>query len=180
MRIVSGLHRGRAIEPPKGFAARPTTDFAKVALFNILEANFDVKQATALDLFSGTGSISYELASRGCPRVDSVELNFKHYAFIKKTAGELGLSQVRCVRADAFSFLRSCPPAYSLIFADPPYDLVGIGQIPVLVFTRQLLAPGGWLVLEHSQRISFAESPHFKEHRCYGSVNFSIFEKKEG
>jgi 16S rRNA (guanine(966)-N(2))-methyltransferase RsmD len=175
MRIVSGLHRGRAILPPKRFSARPTTDFAKEALFNIITASFDVEQLAALDLFSGAGSISYELASRGCRSVDSVEINFHHHAFIKKTAQALNFSQMRCFRADAFSFLAACRAAYDIIFADPPYDLEGVEQLHRIAFERRLLTPGGWFILEHSKGKNFSACPHFKEHRSYGSVNFSIF-----
>ncbi|MDR3366348.1 MAG: RsmD family RNA methyltransferase [Prevotellaceae bacterium] len=175
MRIISGRHRGRAILPPKGFRARPTTDFAREALFNIIAVNFDVASVAALDLFSGAGSICYELASRGCRSVDSVELNFRHHAFIKKTAQELQLLQVRCFRGDAFAFLASCTAKYDIIFADPPYDMEGVERIAPLVFERQLLAPGGWLILEHAKGKDFSAHAHFKERRSYGSVNFSIF-----
>ncbi|MDR1416504.1 MAG: RsmD family RNA methyltransferase [Prevotellaceae bacterium] len=175
MRIVSGQHRGRAILPPKNFSARPTTDFAKEALFNIIAVNFDVEQLAALDLFSGAGSITYELASRGCRSVDSVEVDFRHYAFIKKTVQALKLPQVRCFRADAFSFLASCKATYDIIFADPPYDMAGIERLPEVIFGRQLLAPDGWFILEHSKGKSFSGFAHFKERRSYGSVNFSIF-----
>ncbi|MDR2937312.1 MAG: 16S rRNA (guanine(966)-N(2))-methyltransferase RsmD [Prevotellaceae bacterium] len=175
MRIVSGRYRGRTITPPKNFSARPTTDFAKEALFNIISVNFDVEEAAALDLFSGTGGISFEFASRGCRSVDSVEMNFAHHAFIKKTAQELQFSQMRCYKQNAFSFLATCKNTYDIIFADPPYDLEGIEKIHEAVFSRQLLNPGGWLILEHSKSKDFSTLAHFKEHRNYGSVNFSIF-----
>ncbi|MDR2814449.1 MAG: RsmD family RNA methyltransferase [Prevotellaceae bacterium] len=175
MRIISGQHRGRTILPPKSFSARPTTDFAKEALFNIIAVNFDVESVAALDLFSGGGGVSYEFASRGCRSVDSVEVNFRHHAFIKKTAQALQLRQMRCFRCDAFSFLASCAATYDVIFADPPYDMEGVEQIPQMVFERQLLAPDGWLILEHSKGKDFSSHAHFKEHRSYGGVNFSIF-----
>jgi 16S rRNA (guanine(966)-N(2))-methyltransferase RsmD len=175
MRIVSGQHRGRTIHPPKNFNARPTTDFAKEALFNIISTNFDIEEAAVLDLFSGTGGISFEFASRGCRSVDSVEVNFSHHAFIKKTAQELQLSQMRCYKMNAFVFLSSCSAAYDIIFADPPYDLEGIERIHETVFERQLLKPQGWLILEHSKSKDLLGLAHFKEHRNYGSVNFSIY-----
>jgi 16S rRNA (guanine(966)-N(2))-methyltransferase RsmD len=178
MRIVSGEFKGRTIAPPSNFAARPTTDFAKVALFNILAVRFDFAELSALDLFSGTGSISYELASRGCHSVTSVELNAQHHAFIRRTAQALPLPQLRCIRANAFAYLRSCHEIYDLIFADPPYDLAGVEQIPQLVFERDLLKLGSWLIVEHGKEKNFSEHPHFREHRSYGNVNFSIFEKK--
>jgi 16S rRNA (guanine(966)-N(2))-methyltransferase RsmD len=177
MRIVSGQQRGRTILPPRSFNARPTTDFAKEALFNIIAVNFDVEQLAVLDLFSGAGSISYEFASRSCRSVDSVEISYRHYDFIKKTAQALNFSQMRCFRADAFSFLTSCKDTYDVIFADPPYDLEGIERLPLLVFERQLLAAAGWFILEHSKGKDFSGYAHFKEHRSYGSVNFSIFRK---
>jgi 16S rRNA (guanine(966)-N(2))-methyltransferase RsmD len=175
MRIVSGCHRGRTILPPKSFRARPTTDFAKEALFNIIAVNFDVKRIAALDLFSGAGSISYEFASRGCRSVDSVELDFRSHAFIKQTAQALQLRQMRCLRCDAFAFLASCAATYDIIFADPPYDMEGVERILPPVFERRLLAPGGWLIVEHSRGKDFSEHACFKERRAYGSVNFSIF-----
>ncbi|MDR3188404.1 MAG: RsmD family RNA methyltransferase [Prevotellaceae bacterium] len=176
MRIISGQHRGRAILPPKGFSARPTTDFAKEALFNIIAVNFEVERLAVLDLFSGAGSISYEFASRGCRSVDSVELSFRHHAFIKKTAQALQLRQMRCLRCDAFSFLASCAATYDIIFADPPYDMEGVERILQVAFERQLLAPDGWLILEHSKGKDFSLHPRFQERRSYGSVNFSIFQ----
>ena len=175
MRIVSGQHRGRTINPPKNFSARPTTDFAKEALFNIIATNFDVEEITVLDLFSGTGSISFEFASRGCRSVDSVEVSFAHHAFIKKTAQELQLAQLRCYKMNAFAFLSTCRTAYDIIFADPPYDLEGIEKVHETVFGRQLLKPHGWLILEHSKGKDLSSLAHFKEHRSYGSVNFSVY-----
>jgi 16S rRNA (guanine(966)-N(2))-methyltransferase RsmD len=178
MRIVSGQYRGRAIIPPKNFNARPTTDFAKEAIFNIIAVNFDVAQVAALDLFAGAGSITYELASRGCRSVDSVEVDFRRYSFIKKTLQALKFPQARCFRADAFAFLAACRATYDIVFADPPYDMEGIERIPGLIFGRRLLAPDGWLILEHSKGKSFSDAAHFKEHRSYGSVNFSIFRQE--
>lgn len=176
MRIVSGYHRGRAILPPKGFSARPTTDFAKEALFNIIAVHFDIERVAALDLFSGAGSISYEFASRGCRSVDSVEVNSRRHAFIRQTAQALQLRQMRCFRCDAFAFLASCAAAaYDVIFADPPYDMEGAERIVELVFERQLLAPGGWLIVEHSRSKDFSAHARFRERRAYGGVNFSIF-----
>ena len=178
MRIVSGQHRGRTINPPKNFSARPTTDFAKEALFNIISINFDMEETAVLDLFSGTGSISFEFASRGCRSVDSVELSFAHHAFIKKMAQVLQLVQMRCYKMNAFTYLSSCASSYDIIVADPPYDLQGIEKVHEQVFARQLLKPEGWLILEHSKGKDLSGLEHFKERRCYGSVNFSIFQKK--
>ncbi|MDR1227182.1 MAG: RsmD family RNA methyltransferase [Prevotellaceae bacterium] len=176
MRIVSGAHKGRSIAPPKNFSARPTTDFAKVALFNIISVNFDIEASAVLDLFSGTGGISYEFASRGAKSVDSVELDYHHHAFIKKTAALLDFEQLRCYRQDAFAYLNNGTKTYDLIFADPPYALAGIERIPPLVFGQRRLNPGGWLIFEHAKGKDFSALPYFKQVRRYGSVNFSIFE----
>jgi len=176
VRIISGSYKGRAIHAPKNFTARPTTDFAKESLFNILNNNFDYSEMNALDLFSGTGSISYELASRGCEDIICIELNFNHLAFIKKTIQELQFSQIKAFRADAFKFIKTCKTSFDLIFADPPYDLKNIEIIPDIIFERNLLKPNGWLIVEHGAKTKFNDHPNFKVQRNYGSVNFSIFE----
>lgn len=176
MRIVSGTYRGKLIVPPSGFSARPTTDFAKENLFNILANRFDFEEVEVLDLFAGTGSISYEFASRGCPRIDLVELNAKHYAYIKKTAAELGFKQIHAIKNNAFTFLKFCKAQYDIIFADPPYDIEGIEQLPLLVFKAGLLKEGGVLIVEHSKSSDFSNHPNFTERRTYGSVNFSFFQ----
>ena len=176
MRIVSGKHKGRHIRPPKNFKARPTTDFAKENLFNILNNNFDFTEIKVLDLFSGTGSISYEFASRECISVISVESNFKHQAFIKKSIDELGLNQVKTIKSDVFRYVKTCRDKFDIIFADPPYDLKEIESIPDFIFENQVLKNGGWLIIEHGDKTSFSRHPGFKELRKYGGVNFSIFE----
>lgn len=163
--------------PGKRFSARPTTDFAKESLFNIINNHYDIETVRVLDLFSGTGSISFEFASRGCQSIDAVENNRHHYAFIKKTAEELGFQRMKIHYTDAFSFIRRCKTRYDLVFADPPYDLPGIPLIPGLVFEHGLLHPGGWLILEHSSAYHFENTPFFSELRRYGSVHFSVFEQ---
>ena len=179
MRIVSGKYRGKHITPPKNFKARPTTDFAKESLFNIIANNYNFENIAALDLFSGTGSISLELASRGCPDVVSVELNPLHQGFIRKTVDELGLKdQVRSVPQNAFVFLKGCSQKFDLIFADPPYDMDGIEELHDIIFEKQLLTDEGWFILEHSRDREFSHKPYFIERRSYGSVNFSIFGKE--
>ncbi|MCK5169516.1 MAG: RsmD family RNA methyltransferase, partial [Bacteroidales bacterium] len=175
MRIVSGKYKGRRINPPKNFRARPTTDFAKENLFNILNNNFDFAELSVLDLFSGTGSISYEFASRGCISVISVESNFKHHAFIKKTVEELGFNQIRAIKSNAFIYLKSCRDKFDIIFADPPYDLKEIESIPDFIFKFQILNKEGWLIVEHGDKTSFNKHAGFVELRKYGGVNFSIF-----
>ncbi len=175
MRIVGGTHRRRNIAPPRNFRARPTTDFAKENLFNILNNLYDFEECTLLDLFSGTGSISYEFASRGARRVVSVELNPLHQKFIADTARELGFTQIESVRTNAFVCIGHIRETFDIIFADPPYDMEGIDRLPSLVFGRHLINEGGLFILEHSDAYNFEGAPHFSETRTYGSVHFSFF-----
>lgn len=175
MRIVSGEFKGRHFSPPKNFTARPTTDFAKESLFNIINNHFDFEEIAVLDLFSGTGSISFEFASRGCKNIQLVELNANHYTFIKKVIAELGLKQITTVRLNAFKFIESTPSKYDIIFADPPYEMKGVEAIPETVFSRNLMNENGWLIVEHSKQTDLSKLPHFTEVRNYGSVHFSIF-----
>lgn len=179
MRIVSGKYKGRHISPPKNFRARPTTDFAKENIFNILNNNFDFSELEVLDLFSGTGSISYEFASRECISVISIESNFKHHLFIKKTIEELGLQNVKAIKSDAFRYVKSCNKTFDIIFADPPYELKEIETIPTHIFEHQILKKDGWLIVEHGDKTNFSKQAGFKETRKYGGVNFSIFEHYE-
>lgn len=176
MRIISGEHKGRRIPVPGSFKARPTTDFAKEALFNILANYFDFGSIGILDLFSGTGSISYEFASRGAERVDLVEINPRYSGFIKKTSQNLGLNQVRIYKGDVFRFLPRLRNTYDIIFADPPYDLNNIPDIPDLIFKYKILSDEGWFILEHGKNLDFSGHLHFRELRRYGSVHFSIFQ----
>jgi len=180
MRIITGLYKGRRFEVPRTFKARPTTDFAKENIFNVLTAYIDFEGATALDLFSGTGSIALELVSRGCSQVVSVELDRDHHRFIRQCAEKLGLepSTLQCIRGDVFRFLKSCRQSYDLIFADPPYALKELPEIPNLILPAlhsSLLKPDGVFVFEHGKDNDFSSHPCFVEHRSYGSVNFSIF-----
>ncbi len=179
MRIISGTYRGKQIHPPRNFKARPTTDFAKEGLFNILSNNFDYENCEVLDLFSGTGSISYEFASRGAKSVFSVEADTGHFRFIRQTAEQLGFDRINVVRGDAFSFIRRPFQSFDIIFADPPYDLQGIDMLPDEIFKTNILIPGGWFILEHGSRLSFTAHPFFSQHRAYGSVNFSVFLQPE-
>lgn len=165
MRIVSGKYRGRAINPPKNLRARPTTDFAKENLFNVLGNLVDFEECDVLDLFAGTGSISYEFASRGVHSVTSVEINPVHYNFIKKTAADLGIDNLFAVKANVFLYLKSCAKQFDLIFSDAPYDLEGSEEVIRLVLERDLLKPDGFLVFEHSKNINFSSDPHFWQSR---------------
>lgn len=175
MRIISGTHRGKTIQPPKIFKARPTTDMAKESLFNILCMEFDLDEVDVLDLFGGTGGISYEFASRGARSIDIVELNYHHYAFIKQTAVQLGFSQIKPYKLNAFVFLKTCTKSYDIIFADPPYEMDGIDELPDIIFSKPILNPQGYFIFEHSKGKDFSKHKHFVKHKCYGSVNFSIF-----
>jgi len=177
MRIISGTLRGKTIVPPHCFAARPTTDFAKESLFNILENRYDYSEVEVLDLFSGTGNISYEMASRGCPRIDAVEMNTQSAAFIKKTAQSLKLLQIHAIRMNVFDFLEICTARYDIIFADPPYDLQGIENLPQSIMAKKMLKEGGCFILEHGANYDFSKNPNFLEHRKYGTVNFSFFKE---
>ncbi len=175
MRIITGKYKGRHFDIPHSFKARPTTDFAKENIFNVLTQYVDLEEAAALDLFSGTGSISLELLSRGCSTVVSVEMDRDHHRFICECLKKLGDVHCTPLRADAFRFIKSCKKQFDLIFADPPYALKELPTIPDLIFEKGLLAEGGIFVFEHGKDHDFTQHPHFIEHRSYGSVNFSLF-----
>lgn len=176
MRIISGTHKGKAIQAPKNLPVRPTTDFAKEGLFNIIENNFEIDELDVLDLFAGTGNITYEFASRGAKTVTSIDQNSNCYNFIKRTSKELNLSAVQVFRADVFKFLHNHKNQYDFIFADPPYELKNIPEIAQLVFDNKVLKENGWLVIEHDKRTDFSKHPNFLQHRKYGHVNYSIFQ----
>lgn len=180
MRIISGKYKSRRIQVPPNLKARPTTDFAKEGLFNILHNRLDWEETAALDLFSGTGSIALELVSRGCPRVVSVEMNAMHYLFICKAKETLEAAELHPLKADVFKFLLSCNEQFDLIFADPPYDLPDIPSLPDIVFEKDLLKPDGMFILEHSGKYDFSSFPYFREERKYGNVHFSVFAKDQG
>ncbi len=177
MRIISGSLKGRAINPPKNLRARPTTDFAKENLFNVLQNLIEFEQCDVLDLFAGTGSISYEFASRGAKSITSVEINAVHYNFIRQTARELAIRTLYPVKANAFLYLKSCTKQFDLIFSDAPYDLEGSEAIIPLVLENNLLREGGILIFEHSKDKNFSDHPLFWQLRSYGSVQFSFFKK---
>ena len=165
------------INPPRNLRARPTTDFAKENLFNVLVNLVDFEEIDVLDLFSGTGSISYEFASRGARSVTSVEVNSVHHNFIRQTARELKFENFYAVKANAFLYLKSCTKKFDLIFSDAPYDLEGSEEIVSLVFEQDLLADDGIFIFEHSKNQDFSQHANFWQLRSYGSVQFSFFKK---
>ncbi len=179
MRIITGKYKGRHFDIPRSFKARPTTDFAKENIFNVLTGLVDLDGAVALDLFSGTGSISLELVSRGCSSVISVEADRDHAAFIRQCMGKIGAENNVLIRGDVFRFLKSCHQKFDFIFADPPYALENIEDIPGIIFSKQLLKEDGILVFEHGKKNDFSAHPKFIDHRSYGSVNFSIFRESD-
>ncbi len=175
MRIITGKYKGRHFDIPKTFKARPTTDFAKENIFNVLIRYVDFEGATALDLFSGTGSFSLELVSRGCSHVISVEQDRDHHRFIQQCLQKLGTDACVALRGDVFRFVKSCKQQFDFIFADPPYALKELPTIPDMIIEKNLLKEDGIFVFEHGKDYDFSAHPHFAEHRSYGSVNFTIF-----
>ena len=176
MRIISGIHGGRRINPPAKMPyTRPTTDIAKEGLFNVIQNNLDIESLAVLDLFGGSGCISYELASRGAEDITIVEKDSSMYDFIKKTALELKFSNFLVVKSDVFKFIDSSTKQYDFIFAGPPYALATIDQLPIKIFEKNLLKPGGWFVLEHTPRNDYKKFANYKTERNYGTTIFSIF-----
>ena len=176
MRIISGSLGGRRINPPANMPyTRPTTDIAKEGLFNILQNNLDFEELKTLDLFGGTGSISYELASRGVPDLTIVEKDQQMFSFIKKTAEALKLENFKAVKLDVFRFIYQCHEKFDFIFAGPPYALQNIDDLPKLIFEKELLNENGWFILEHTPRNNYENFPYFKSARNYGTTIFSIF-----
>lgn len=176
MRIISGIHGGRRISPPANMPhTRPTTDIAKEGLFNIIQNNLDIESLKTLDLFGGTGCISYELASRGATEQTIVEKDPKMYAFIQKTTEVLNFKHINIVKQDVFSFMQFTKEKYDFIFAGPPYALTTIDELPRMVFKQQLLNKGGWFVLEHTPRNDYKKFDYYSKERNYGTTIFSIF-----
>ncbi|MGA9325656.1 MAG: RsmD family RNA methyltransferase [Salegentibacter sp.] len=177
MRIISGTNKGKRLIAPKKLPVRPTTDMAKEALFNILNNHFHLQGIEVLDLFSGTGNIAYEFASRGAAHITAVDANFDCVKFIKKTASELDFN-INVIKSDVYKYLEKAPIKADIIFADPPYDFdtKEFARIADLVFEKELLAEGGQLIIEHSKHTDISEAEHFIEGRRYGSSVFSFFE----
>jgi 16S rRNA (guanine966-N2)-methyltransferase len=176
MRIISGIYGGRKISPPASMPhTRPTTDIAKEGLFNILKNNLELEHLKTLDLFGGTGCISYELASRGVEDLTIVEKDPAMYEFIKKISKELAIPNFKLVKNEVFKFIDTCNEQFDFIFAGPPYALGTIDDLPLKIFEKQLLKPKGWFVLEHTPRNDYKKFAHYKTERSYGTTIFSIF-----
>lgn len=180
MRVIGGKLRGQAILPPQGYKARPTTDFAREGLFNILNSEYEFEDLKVLDLFGGTGAISFEFASRGAGRVWCVEMARENATFIKREAERLKIGNVTVVRDNVFDFLGICRERFDLIFADPPYSMEGLEALPDRVLGKGLLVKGNYFILEHGGEASFAGHPCFVKERAYGRVHFAFFEEKFG
>lgn len=193
MRIITGKYKGRRFDVPRTFKARPTTDFAKENIFNVLQGMTDLEGCMALDLFAGTGSITLEMLSRECRHVVSVEADRDHAAFIRQCLQKLKAENCTLVRGDVFRFLKTCRQQFDFIFADPPYALERLPELPDIILpasgegqdgaggnagdVQTALAPGGIFVFEHGKQYDFSSHPNFIDHRAYGSVNFSIFRR---
>lgn len=179
MRIISGILKSRRINPPNNLPVRPTTDMAKEALFNILNNMYDFSDLHILDLFAGTGSISYEFYSRECESVTSVDKNINCIKFIRQTKENLNMDTLDVVQSDCFSFLEKAWKKYDIIFADPPYDMLDFAKIVELVFQNKLLNPEGVLIVEHSKDTHLNKFAQYINTRNYGSVHFSFFQEQE-
>ncbi|WP_295117295.1 RsmD family RNA methyltransferase [uncultured Chitinophaga sp.] len=180
MRIIGGEMGGRKISPPANMPhTRPTTDIAKGGLFNIIENNLDIPSLKTLDIFGGTGSISYELASRGATDQTIVEKDPAMANFIQKTAASLGINHLKLMRSEVFKYLEHCTEKFDFIFAGPPYALDTIDELPKIIFNRELLNPEGWFVLEHTPRNNYKDFSYYRTERNYGTTIFSVFINRE-
>jgi 16S rRNA (guanine(966)-N(2))-methyltransferase RsmD len=177
MRIIHGKYKSKRIDAPKNLPVRPTTDMAKEGIFNVIDNEFYFENLVVLDLFSGTGNISYEFASRGAKSVTSIDNNYNCIKFIKSTANQLEFDQLTAYRTDVEKFVKTTASTFRIIFADPPYGMEGQNEIFESIMNGNMLEDQGWLIIEHDSHHSFEEISGFKQQRRYGSVNFSIFVK---
>ncbi len=176
MRIIRGRFGRRRFNVPTNITARPTTDFARENIFNVIENLTDIEGSTVLDLFAGTGAITFEFLSRECSHVTAVEKAATQWRFIRSVTEQLNVGdQLTLIRGDVFRFIETCTTTFDIIFADPPYDLPRFAEIPPLVLSSRMVRPGTLFIIEHSRAYDFSTLPGFMEHRVYGSVNFSIF-----
>ena len=180
MRIIGGSLKALRFQPPQNIPTRPTTDMAKEGLFNVINNSFNFDNIRVLDLFGGTGSISYEFASRGCADITTVEIFPKCAAFIKKTAAEFKLPGIHLLQMDVFDFIKNSKQQYDVIFAGPPYPLPNLNTIPDLIFEHNLVEGQGWFILEHNPEHNFEAHPHFLKSKNYGTTIFSIFVNEPG
>ena len=176
MRIISGKYGRRRFDVPTNITARPTTDMARENLFNVLGNIIDLEGKTVLDLFAGTGAMSFEFLSRGCANVIAVEKARTQAEFIKRVQQQLNDPNLTLVRGDVFKFINTCRQSFDIIFADPPYDLPRFGEIPSLVLESPLVHDGTLFIMEHPREHDFSALPHFSQQRVYGKVNFTLFE----
>lgn len=179
MRIIRGKYGKRRFDVPRNITARPTTDFAKENIFNVIENIEDIEGEDVLDLFAGTGAISLEFLSRGAGSVTSVEMAATQANFIRSVKEKLGDNALRIIRGDVFKFLASAKRPYDIVFADPPYDHSRFDEIPTLILGSGAVKPGSLVIVEHNAKHDFSALPGFVEHRAYGSVNFSLFRVPE-
>ncbi|MGB0391254.1 MAG: 16S rRNA (guanine(966)-N(2))-methyltransferase RsmD [Salibacteraceae bacterium] len=177
MRIIQGKYRSKRISAPSNLPVRPTTDMAKEGLFNIINNEFYIENLVVLDLFSGTGNISYEFCSRDAKSVTSIDNNYNCIKFIKSTATELGFDQLQAFKTDVEKYIETSQSTFRLIFADPPYAMLGQTEIFESILAGNMLEDKGWLIIEHDSHHSFENLKGFKQQRRYGSVNFTILEK---
>ena len=176
MRIISGTLKGRIVQAPSNLPVRPTTDYARTGLFNVLNSRICFEDISFLDLFSGTGIISLEMTSRGCNNIIAIDNNRNCVQFLQNTMTNWKVSGIRVIKEDVFKFLNTTQIRVDLIFADPPYASKNLEDIPKLIIQKNLIKSGGLLILEHGVEYDFKDSPHFTEVRMYGNVNFSIFQ----
>lgn len=175
MRIIGGRLKGHRFQPPQNIPTRPTTDFAKEGLFNIINNNFNFDNIKVLDLFGGTGSITYEFWSRGCTDITTVEIFPKCAAFIKKTVAENKMDGVKVLQMDVFNFVQSSHEKFDVTFAGPPYPLENLSTIPDVIFAADIVEGEGWFILEHNPNHNFDDHPHFFRKVNYGTTIFSMF-----
>ncbi|MCM1319360.1 MAG: RsmD family RNA methyltransferase [Muribaculaceae bacterium] len=175
MRIIRGKYGRRRFDVPRNITARPTTDFARENIFNVLENLEDFDGRSALDLFSGTGAIALEFLSRGCDEVVAVEMAATQANFIRSVKEKLNAAALMVIKGDVFKYVETCSRQFDFIFADPPYDHPRFAEIPELILNSKMLKPGTWVIIEHNKNHDFSALPHFEQHRTYGSVNFSLF-----
>lgn len=178
MRIISGIHKGRRFFPPKNLPVRPTTDFAKEGLFNILRNQKDIEETSVLDLCAGTGNMTFEFASRGAKSVIAVDQHFGCVRYIKQLSAELQLKQIRAVKSELFKFIKAVTGSYDFIFADPPYGMENVTSLPDLILKKKILSVDGLLIVEHGKDVQFTDHPNFYSTRRFGNVNFTFFEVK--